>query len=174
MRCCLLVFTFVTVSVATHLVEAQEAVPAHHLASSAIIDGAEHPELIPDLTACRLYLAAVSEPPDPTVEQRNRQNARLRKIGLDAVDLRTLMTILADFYSGYHGMIDKYNEDAMAAWERLQRTDKAPLLLQRDDLVRSTRDNLKRALSSDGWARFEAYIQGEKSHMRISASEVKP
>jgi hypothetical protein len=58
------------------------------------INGEQHPELIPDSTAYRLYFIVVSELPNPSPEQRNRQLSHLHKIGLQGTDLATLVNTL--------------------------------------------------------------------------------
>jgi hypothetical protein len=40
--------------------------PQHQHSDANVIDGAIHPELIPDTVAYRLYLIAVSENPTPS------------------------------------------------------------------------------------------------------------
>lgn len=142
--------------------------------SSTTIDGAVHPEQIPDSTAYRLYLIATSEPASPTTEQVRRQNARLNKVGLNDKDRQTVASVLATFNLKYHDWINRYNEVASAAWAQHQSFDKTSLLLERDNLVQATRDELQSKLSTDGWTRFDAHVKSEKKHMRISVPEAKP
>jgi hypothetical protein len=146
----------------------------HHQVAGTTIDGAEHPELIPDLTAYRLYLLAVSEPPSPTEGQRLRQEARLKKVGMKDFDRLALINILASFNLQYHSLIDSYNKAATEAWTHQQRTDPGPLRFELDSLVQSTHDAIRGTLSDDSWTRLDAHVQGEKKRMKISAPEVKP
>ena len=46
-----------------------------------MIDGAVHPELIPDIAAYRLYLLAVARSATPTEQERRHQAAQLGVIG---------------------------------------------------------------------------------------------
>lgn len=157
-----------------HPIQAQDPPtlpPAHHHASSAVIDGASNPELIPDLTAYRLFLVAVSRPPDPPDNEVIHQAVQLSKIGLQEADRKATIIILASFNSRYHDFINSYNEAATAAWARGEHLDAASFLADRDRLVQSTCDALKAGLSSDGWSRLDAHVKGEKQRMKISAKE---
>ena len=53
-----------------------------HNPTEGIIDGAVHPELIPDSEAYRLYFLVVSEPRNAVAEDRNRQLAHLAPLSL--------------------------------------------------------------------------------------------
>lgn len=132
-----------------------------------IVDGSKNPELIPDSTAYRLYLVSVSELPNATAESRARQNSHLRLIGLGDGDLQTLVTILAEFKSQYLALIDRYNQSATAALAKGLQPDQKTFLQQRDDLVQSTRDAIKRTLTTDAVTRFDAHVQQEKKQMRV-------
>ena len=141
--------------------------PAHNHAMSQIIDGAVHPELIPDLTAYRLWLVAVSVPPLPTENQSKRQLAQLATISLQDSDRDKLITILADFNTKYQAVIQRYNAEATVEMARGEKPDVASMRLQRDQLVRSAHDRIKVVLTSEGWSRLDAHIQNEKRRMKI-------
>ena len=72
----------------TPRIRAQNPTNPHEHGSSSVIDGAEHPELIPDSIAYRLFFVTVSLKPNPTQEDRNRQQAQLKAIGLQASDMQ--------------------------------------------------------------------------------------
>lgn len=129
--------------------------------------------MIPDITAYRLILISLSKPPSPTIEETQHQNAQLLKIGLSESDHKEVVSILANFNSEYRNLIQSYNEEATAANARGERADINYLRLERDQLVQSTYDALKSALSANGWTRFDSYVQGEKAHMKISPREAK-
>jgi hypothetical protein len=76
---------------------AQNTSHTHESSPGSIIDGSVHPELIPDSTAHRLYFIVVSELPNPTPEQRNRQIAHLRRIGLQNSDIERMIPALENF-----------------------------------------------------------------------------
>jgi hypothetical protein len=73
-----------------------------------LVDGAQHPELIPDSTAYRLYLLTVCTVPNPTDDERARQYSRLGMIRLQDKDRQQLNMILADFKSQYTSLISHY------------------------------------------------------------------
>ncbi len=148
---------------------AQNSPPQHQHSQVAVttLDGSAHPELISDSTAYRLYLVTVSEEPNATAEARARQNSHLGMIGLQDGDRQQLVTILADFKSQYLALIDRFNQSATAALAQGMQPDQKTFLQQRDDLVQSTRDAIKRALTADGVARFDAHVQGERKRMKI-------
>lgn len=171
---CISALTLLAILPVVQSAGSQDTTPPHHHDSAAVIDGADHPELISDLTAYRLYLLASSEPASPGDEQVKRQAARLNEIGLADADRQVLIAISAKFNSDYQSLINKYNQAATAAWDRQERTDVKPLLADRDNLVLSTRDAIRVALTPDGWARFDAHVQGEKIRMKISAQGVNP
>ena len=135
---------------------AQSTAPTHQHTPEKMIDGAANPELIPDLTAYRLYLVMVSQPASPKDEQNKRQEAQLRKIGLQEADEKALFAALENFNYEYRNLIEGYNRQATAAWARGQKLDIGSLRLQRDQVVQSTHDALKAALTPAGWARLGA------------------
>lgn len=155
----------------TRALSAQSDPASHHHPESGLIDGAVHPELIPDLTAYRLYFVAVSRPPAPSDNEIKHQAAQLSKIGLQDTDRGIVIDILASFNSRYHDLIKDYNEVATAAWNRGEHPDAASLSAERDRLVQSTCDGLKAALSPDGWTRLDSHVKSEKQKMKISARE---
>jgi len=171
--------TFIAAIISGCLAAAQStapAPPAHqhtqaNMAQTNIIDGAVHPEMIPDLTAYRLYLAMVSRPPAPTDDQVKRQEAQLRKTGLQDGDRKRLVATLSNFYSEYQNLIQTFNQEATSAWARGERPDMESLRVQRDQLVQSTHDALKAALTAKGWTLLDAHVQNEKKHMKIHAKE---
>ena len=78
-----------------------------HDHSSNIVDGAIHPDLIPDAAAYRLYFVAVSEMPNPSGEAKQRQLSHLGRIGLQAEDLQVLIPILNSFKVRYSDLTAK-------------------------------------------------------------------
>jgi hypothetical protein len=136
-----------------------------------VIDGADHPELIPDAVAFRMFLIAASASPNPTQDEIDRQSAYLSRIGLNDSDKAQAVALLASFKSQYKALIDNYNLQATAAQLRGEAIDQTLFLQQRDDLVATTRASLTRALSADGGKKFEAHVQGEKSKMKTVKSK---
>jgi hypothetical protein len=142
--------------------------PVQHQHQATVIDGAKNPELIPDATAYRLWLVAVSLPPNATEKERMFQQAHLRQLRLtkDADSLQ-LLAILADFKSRYLALIARYNESAKAALLQGSRADQKLFLRQRDDLVASTRAAIAQRLTPEGAARIDAHVQEQKSQIHV-------
>jgi|SRR5579884_219899 len=152
---------------------AQSSPPEHQHSPANVIDGALHPEQIPDLSAYRLYFLMLAEPINPTDEQRKRQDARIARIGLSDADRQVLITILAGFKADYQNTVRSFNEAATSAWKKGERTDVKPLLLRRDQLVQAIHDQLKSQLSPQGVALLEAHIQSQKKFMKVSVEEAR-
>lgn len=136
-----------------------------------MIDGAAHPEQIPDVVAYRLVLLGIASPANPTDAQTRRHLAQFRAIQMNDADSANLVSMLSRFSADYHNMIEAYNEAAKALNDSGQRADINSFLLKRDQFVQATHDQLKNALSADGWGRLDAYVQGQKKHMKISVKE---
>jgi hypothetical protein len=136
--------------------------------ASNVIDGALHPEFIPDSVAYRLFLLTVSETLSPSEDRVKRQRAFLIGAGLDDNDIRAAIPILSDFKRQNDGLIKEYNESVVKANLNHTSPDLAGFILQRDRLVQSTRDALTGSISHDAMTRLHAHIQDEKRNMKIS------
>lgn len=92
-------------------------VPMHMHSSIAgnFIDGSQHPELIPDSIAYRLFLTVVAEPPNASEERKPRQKAFLRSAGLDDNDIQAAIPVLATFKVKYRDLIETYNQSVVTA-----------------------------------------------------------
>jgi hypothetical protein len=157
----------------------QEPAPAHlHPAVPAnqalMIDGAEHPELIPDSTAYRLFFNTVAEVPNPKQDCKARQLAYLGSAGLKGDnDLQAAIETLAAFKAQYSDLIARYNQSAEESSAKGQSPDLATFLTQRNALVQTTRNGLETVLSADAMTRLHAHIQREKRKMKISKEELR-
>ena len=139
----------------------QEAVPPE------MTDGAEHPELIPDAVAYRLFFITVAEATEATDEQKARQRAYLATAGLEDQDIQSAVEVLATFKAQYDDLVKRYNESVDAANRIGATPELATFLARQDALVESTRDSLKAVLSPEGVSRFDAHLQREKRHMKV-------
>lgn len=136
----------------------------HDITAPNLIDGAAHPELIPDSVAYRLYLVAVSTNPNPTEVEQTHQRAHLIRTGLTDTDRQMLTSILSDFRTKYDALVKEYNDSAKA-----DPTSNVHTLLKKiDNLVQSTRDNISVRLSSHGAAKLHAFVISEKKNMRMT------
>jgi hypothetical protein len=139
-----------------------------------LIDGGQHPELIPDKVAYRLYFVVVSEMPNPSDQESLRQAAHLKPIGITKQeDMHSLSEVLTDFKVRYTELIANYNQLAEAADKAGTTPDFQTFLQKRDELVQFTRDRLKSTLSAEALARLHARVQSEKKHMKVSVGEVQ-
>jgi hypothetical protein len=143
---------------------AQNSPPHHQLAAPTMIDGAAHPELIPDSTAYRLYLVAVSTEQNPTEAEQTHQRAHLMRTGLVDTDRQILTSVLSDFRAKYDALVKEYNDSAKAD----STTDIHALLKKLDDLVQSTRDTISVRLSAGGTAKLHAFVVSEKKNMKTT------
>jgi hypothetical protein len=138
-----------------------------------VIDGREHPELIPDSVAYRMYFLTVGEFPNPTDARKKRQSAFLSKARLSDKDSSTVVRVLEDFRVKFASMATAYNAQVEAAVKAgTGLPDGNVFMAQRDRLVQDTRDRLKLALSVNGMANLDAHIQTEKANMRLNVQQV--
>jgi hypothetical protein len=137
-----------------------------HQHSETVIDGATNPELIPDSTAYRLWLITVSELPNATQEDRERQSAHLAGLNLSSLENLQLIAILADFKGQYTNLIQRYNESARAALANGVKPDQKLFLQQRDDLVQMTKVAIASRLT-EGASRIDAEVQEHKKHIQL-------
>jgi len=133
-----------------------------------MIDGSVHPEMIQDKDAYRLFLRAAALGPYPTTEEKKRQRAILAPAKLNETELATAINILQNFKTEYEAAIQRWNATAEAANARDTLPDINPFLLERDAIVQSAKQKLEGAISPHSMARFHAYVQGEKSKMKVA------
>jgi len=171
-RCCIVVLLCVGAS-GLCAQETNTSPHAHHMATSNMIDGAVHPERIPDSTAHRLFFLAHSVSPGASEDEKMRQNAHLRRIGLSEDDHKTLVLVLADFKVQYQAFMDRWNEAAMSALAKNQPFNATEFLRQRDALVQSTRNALASALTQDGYNLLRLHINAQKSKMKVNPGEAQ-
>src|SRR5258708_37750208 len=108
-RCVIAVVAALVLSVSAGGSRAQNQTHAHTVAGPGVIDGAVHPDLIPDAVAYRLYLFTVSTGQNPTETEQSRQRAHLMKIGLDDIDQQMLVSVLVAFRARYDALVAEYN-----------------------------------------------------------------
>ncbi|SRR5712692_4947172 len=148
----------------------QQAVDPHLHATppSNMIDGSVHPEMIQEKDAYRLFLQVAALRPYPTTEEKNRQRAILAPTHLNETELASAGNILQEFKIQYEAAIQRYNTSAEAALASNSIPDITPFLLERDAIVQSAKQRLEGAVSPQSMARFHAYVQGEKSKMKVA------
>jgi hypothetical protein len=140
----------------------------HQVVAPKLIDGAVHPELIPDSVAYRLYLVAVSTGQSSTEAAQQGERAHFAKTGLADADQQNLVSILSDFRAKYDALVAEYNDSARAALARNEASDVRGLLKKLDELVQRTRDTITVRLSPQGTAKLHSFVLSEKKNMKAT------
>jgi hypothetical protein len=138
------------------------------------IDGAKHPELIPDDVAYRLVFLAIAEPESAPPARLALARAKIAPAGLSADDTAAFLTLLTAFRKEF---------DALNAQETdlLQRNFAVHPLstvaeqlrgirAQRAKLFADTIAALPARLSDEGMAKLEEHLQREKHAMKMFPS----
>jgi len=110
----------------------------------------------------------VGEAPNPTPQATKRQAGRLNAAGLTGNDAQAAIGILATFKTNYANLLSNYNQAVLGAQLGGATPDLPSFLAARDALVQSARDALTSALTAQGAASLSAYVQQEKTHMKVS------
>lgn len=163
------IYLFAPVLAAQTLPPDASAPPAHmhNAANAAVIDGAAHPELIPDLTAYRLFFVSVADGADSKSAEMVSHKAHIGRLQFDDADNRAFISLMQTFRTQYDDLIQRHNQDAKAALEAGLTPDMNSFRKNRDALVQGIRDQLKVALSTDGSLVLDAFVSSEKRHMKI-------
>lgn len=138
------------------------------------IDGAKHPELIPDDVAYRLVFLAIAEPENAPAARIALARAKIAPAGLGADDTAAFLALLTAFRKQF---------DALNAQETdlLQRNFAVHPLstvaeqlrgirAQRAKLFAETIAALPARLSDEGMAKLEEHLQREKHAMKMFPS----
>jgi hypothetical protein len=140
-----------------------------HSQPTKMISGKDHPELISDITAYRLFFLAMAEDPNPTSDKQKRQHAHLAKASLGNLDEQAVVRILESHKIQYQAMIVKFNAEETAREQLGLPSQTAAFQDEINQMVQQTHDHLAQVLSKAGMAQLEALIQAEKSGMSITA-----
>jgi hypothetical protein len=134
------------------------------------IDGAKHPELIPDEVAYKMFFLSLLEPADPTLVQPARQEAKLRMIGLSTDDKAALLEALSDFQKGLADLKGRSDEilkatpnpvPGSAEWQELSGIE-----TQTNTVVTGTVEALRSRLSQDGFAKLQTRLLAFKATIK--------
>ena len=125
------------------------------------VDGSVTPELIPDITAYRLFMNAVAEPTSATTDQMVRQRAKLNPASLSPDDAAQAFQVFASYQQQRKGSASAYQQASTAEMVQAYNT-------KRDEITLASMASLRTALSPDGMARLDAYVQRQKRHMTIA------
>jgi hypothetical protein len=136
-----------------------------------VINGAEHPELIPDLVAYRLFFITVALESSATDGQKARQRAQLMFAGLRDTDLSRAASVLSTFKVQYDYLVNQYNDSVDVANRSGRPPDLQKFLNEQDELVQQTKDALAGVLAAEGMTRFEGMVQHEKRNMTVAKED---
>jgi hypothetical protein len=141
----------------------------NHTTNEDIIDGSKTPELVPDSTAWRLWLLAVTatDPQHPELDQA-RQDAQLLSAGFEREDLPVMRQNLSTFKIAYDALVEDHNQ----AVTRGSSPSVVSFKAARDSLVKATQTRML-SIKVDAEARVRGFINQQKRHMRVSKTEVQ-
>ena len=138
--------------------------PSPPMSATTIIDGSQHPELIPDSLAYRLYFITVTSLP-PNVGM-----AKLRFAGLSPTDAQAAYAAATTFRTAYDSLSNGYNAQVTAG----SNPDIIAFGTQRDTLVSNMQTTFQSTLTTLGMQILAADIQNEKKHMKTSGVTTMP
>jgi hypothetical protein len=151
---CLLALTLILATVGLGLAQESTGHTGHPL-----INGSQTPQLIPDAVAYRMVFITFST---PSPNQRNL----ISGIALNKQDSELFTKILANFYNTYQALSDQYNRDAESGQGNLD-----TFLINRNQLVRSTRQTVNATLSPAGAKLLDAFVKVEKLGMNTNEDQ---
>lgn len=152
---------------------AQTVIPESQAAAIPpnVINGAVHPELIPDLVAFRLFFITVALPSGATDRDKARQRAQLMFAGLRDDDLSRAASVLATFKVQYDYLVQHYNDSVDVANRSGRPPDLQKFLTEQEELVQQTKDALAGMLTTKGMSNFEAHVKNEKRNMKVAKED---
>ena len=142
------------------------AVPAqeHNHDGRVIISGSEHPELISDTVAYRLFFVVLTQESQPGQPSKSElQRSRFQAVGLSDIEISAVYVILDDFRTKYNALVKEYNDakETKGGSSAKYPEFKAKL----EALVQQTRDQLAVYLGETSMKKFNLHVQGEKRFM---------
>lgn len=117
-----------------------------------VVDGAQHPEQIPDDLAWRHFLLAVATHEQPTAFEQKRQHAILAAVGLVDYDEKELAFKLGTMTTQLEA-IQKSRGASGGTPAAL-----SELKAQEDELISATIARVRRVASAEGLSRLNRYI----------------
>lgn len=136
-------------------------------ATTVMIDGKVHPELIPATTAWRLWFSAVSLPSGAAQAKRDAQTAYLRAAGLEGNDAAAVRGDLETFYVQFNSVVNTQNSAVQAKAANLQVASDSPFFNDRTALVNATIANIKAHITAAKFNDLRDYVMQQKQTMRI-------
>ena len=148
----------------------QQAPAPHDHGQTNVVNGAVHPELIPDKEAFRLFFLAVGTDSKSLPEDLVRQRSMLAQAKLSAKDAETAVGILTEFKQTYDALVQKYNDAVAAATTPAELPDGGKLNADTDVLTLTTEAKMGSQLSPSGFRSLYAFVQSEKSKMSVTVN----
>jgi len=142
--------------------------PNINVTPADIIDGAKHPELIPDSIAYRLFFITAAAPTNPSLNDKARERAYLRTAGVREENIPGASAVLAVFTARYGDLVTQQNESVLAANEAGSDPDYATFFSQLDQLVESTRKALEAEIGPADAKGLDSHVQREKRNMTLA------
>lgn len=133
---------------------------SHQRRQQNVIDGREHPEMIQDRDAFRLFFLAVTSQPDAEV-----QRAILGPAQFSHEEFEVAQVVLVGFKTKYDEVVTDFNSAALVGE---QAPDYAAFTNKLDALVLTTKDKLEVSVSANAFGRLYGHVQQEKRQMRVS------
>jgi hypothetical protein len=148
-----LFLSVVAITIATQAQIADQTLP---------ITGLEHPELISDNLAWRMYLPLLAE--NAQEGHSARYDAFINNFQLNAQDRLAFILAVDTFNEQYKELVKSYNAKGLS--------DDTVLYEQMDALVTLTRSKFQATISAAGMEKLSQQIQVEKRHQAISVYDL--
>jgi len=138
---------------------------SHTATPVGIIDGAKTPNLIPDLTAWRLWMLSVTSEDNtrPELSEARRQ-AFLRMAGIPDIEIPIAEQALAQFRKDYGVLVDNYNKRLNAG----ENPSLSQFRAQRDALVQAIQNSLSGKLETTTVGKLKTHIESQKARMKVA------
>jgi len=133
----------------------EQVPPGESASAPGTVEGAEHPEAIPDDVAFRLFIRTVATPAQPLPSELSRSRAILRMAGFEGREAEAIRALATD-YVGRSEALDRTLRAELAggrrsdARERFRRSQAA--------LVRAMMDSLPARLGADTAELFRRHL----------------
>jgi hypothetical protein len=125
------------------------------------VDGAKHPELIPDDIAWQTFIVFTSHLEESSPGLRNAQLRDLAAQGVSPSDLTTLVSILSEFHANHKPLLARLLDPATTD------SDRTTQITQRKELITGARRAIEQSLTPEGVALLRAYVQKMKAGIRL-------
>lgn len=163
-RVCIGVLLLIVVGPCAPLALAQHS---EHVTTQPVelIDGAKNPDLIPDLTAWRLWLLSITAEDNKRSElSEARRQAFLKAAGIPDIEIPAAEEVIAQFRKDYGALVDGYNKRLNAG----ENPAISEFRAQRDTLVQAVQNTLSGKLETTTMGNMINHINREKMRMKVA------